>query len=135
MVFEFTHPKILTIPQQHRTYLYEHSEPAPGTIVSLAPYDMRRYNAYYRQHPLTVYEGAVGPADHNAYVATLSVRHLILQVSGQMTGRVLGMKWADWIAPRIYEIWPFRGSLTFMPEPTLTERGLEIFADALGDDA
>lgn len=134
MMFEFTHTEILVVPQEHHHHVARHREPPPQSIVSLAAYDAGRFDAYYRQHPLRVAgtgAGAVDAEGHNGYVATLGISHLVLQVFGHTVPVELAVERADWIAGSVYDVWPYGDSLTWMPRPALTAKGLAVFADSI----
>lgn len=110
-----------TIPPEHGRVLRERREPPPGIYVWLAAYGVDTFVGTHKgfQFPLGGQRG-------DAYGATLSIGHLVLQILGLPEEDIEPLSLPSPTLDFIVQVWPIvDGSIRWPPKYAVDDQGLE----------
>ena len=110
--------------------LLEGRDPPPGTWIFLTAYE----GEFLGASAVVAIESAMGgqppPDGHNFVTRTFSMDRVVFQVV-ETTNPGLRKMQLNWPEPNIHQLWPYDGSFTWMPTPSLNDEGLPWFAQQL----
>jgi hypothetical protein len=134
IVGEYLDPPNAVVPFQERSWLREHERPMRGSHVFIAGIDDQwsRDHANFRSYRLLPdpRAGRYSPTTQPAYVATLLIKYLAIQVVWIKDFKNAALGFKAILARSVERIWPFVQSFTWPPGPILPSQGIEALIDA-----
>jgi hypothetical protein len=118
-----------TVPAEARRYVVEHRAPPPGTVMMLARYGGRRY-PIYAAHGTRRFQVQVDnqpSQDRTAFLLTVSVGPVVLQLLGHGMANVTDLRPAGWKRDFASVIYPNATPLPWPLPRALGDDGLRRF--------
>jgi hypothetical protein len=123
-------PEARVIPSEHYEALYRTGEPPIGVHVWVGAYDESQTAVVDVVGAEVTAMGQEDPPERNVYVRTFTIGSVAFQVFGT-TNPVLYELDYTWPEPNVHRIWPYRGSITWVPQPALTDLALGQFGSRI----
>ncbi|MDX6582613.1 MAG: hypothetical protein QOI10_1797 [Solirubrobacterales bacterium] len=105
-------------------------DPPPGTWVFMTAYEGQLWGVSAVVAVETTMAGQPPPDGHNFVTRTFSMDKVVFQVVETTNPGLVEMT-LNFPEPNIHRLWPYGGSLTWMPVPALTDQGLPWFAEQM----
>lgn len=116
-------PATAAIPREQLQHLRTLRTPPPNSRVIIGGTDGRwggelHFDSRPLQMTSTKRHGDVGPGNHNGYLATIAIRHLVLQVVGTVFEHFEPL-YPSPLDRSLHRIWPFERTINWPPGPVL----------------
>ncbi len=111
-------------------WLCQRRPPPKDVVVTMGAYGSARYPQFALSTPVDykVERGSAGPVDLSAYLITISIGHLVLQVFGHHIRNAVDLSPSDWKRDYSRVIWPSQASASWPPARMLDDDELFRFA-------